>query len=318
MRAIDQGDTAVAHGFRHFAVESLADGVWAALHRTGPPAPDAWAISNAGIVDLGGRTLVFDTFMTSFAAAELRAAAEELTGRPPELVVLSHGHNDHAWGASQFPGAMLLSSARARAQLVAEGPAEVEEYRAVLDERLSFWAAAANGDDPQVRADAAFFLPYWQGLADDLPTLELRFPDLGIQGRLDIHGTRRRVEIMTVDRAHTDGDLVMVLPDERIAFCGDLLFVGCHPYLGDGDLGGLRRALAWLGASGADQFVPGHGPIGRAAELGMLTDYLDDVQRLTPAVGRVAIPDAYRSWGLRRFFAANLAFAADPTGAGED
>ena len=307
----------MADRFRHFAVEQLADGVWAAMHRIGPPAPDAWAISNAGIVDLGGRTLVVDTFMTAAAATELRSAAEELTGRPPGLVVLSHGHNDHAWGASQFPGATIVSSARARAELVAEGPAEVEAYRDVLQERLAFWTAAADGDDPLAREDAPFFLPYWQGLAASLPTLQLRLPDLTFEGRLEIHGTARRVEIMTVGRAHTNGDLVMVLPDERIAFCGDLLFVGCHPYLGDGDLGGLRTALALLRASGAHRFVPGHGPVGRAGEVAMLAAYLDDLQRLAPVADEVAIPEAYRSWALRRFFAANLEFAAGPGPTGD-
>jgi len=304
--------------FRHFTLEPLADGVWATLFEIAPPAPDAWSISNAGIVDLGGRTLVFDTFMTSAAAAELKMAAEELTGRPPEIAVLSHGHNDHAWGASQFPEATVVSSARTRAQFVAEGAAEVEEYRRVLDERLAFWNDAAHGDDALAREDAPFYLPYWQGLADSLPTLQLRFPDVTIEGRLDLHGTTRRVELMTVGRAHTEGDLVMVLPDERIAFCGDVLFVGCHPYLGDGDLDGLRRALTLLGASGADRFVPGHGPVGRAAELATLAAYLDDVEGLATVADGVAIPDAYRSWGLRALFAANLRFAAGLTSATDD
>ena len=309
---VAKGDMAMADPFRHFAVEQLADGVWAAIHRIGPPAPDAWSISNSGIVDLGGLTLVFDTFMTAAAATELKSAAEGLTGRPPEIVVLSHGHNDHAWGSSQFPDATIVSSARARAALVAEGPAEVEAYRDVLQERLAFWTAAVDGDDALAREGAPFFLPYWQGLANSLPTLQLRFPDLAIEGRLDIHGTARRVEITTVGQAHTDGDLVMVLTDERIAFCGDLLFVGCHPYLGDGDLGGLRRALALLEACGAHQFVPGHGPVGRAGELATLAAYLDDLQRLATVADEVAIPEAYRSWALRRFFAANLEFTAGP------
>lgn len=305
-----EGTLTVARSFRHFAVEQLASGVWAAVHRTAPPAPDAWAISNAGIVDLGGRTLVFDAFLTAAAAADLREAAEELTGRPPEMLVLSHAHNDHAWGSSQFPEATLLSSARARAQLIADGDEEIASYRDALTERLAFWATAAEGDDPLAREDAAFFLPYWRGLAESLPTVALRLPDLAVEGRLDVHGTDRRIEIRTVDRAHSDGDLVMVLPDEGIVFCGDLLFVGCHPFLGDGDLNGLRRALTLLGGVGARRFVPGHGPVGVTDDLAVLSAYLDDVQRLAMGKGDAVIPAAYRSWELRRFFAFNLEFAA--------
>jgi cyclase len=48
-------------------------------------------MGNAGIVDLGDRTLVFDPFLTRAAARELRSAAERLTGRTPALVVPGHG-----------------------------------------------------------------------------------------------------------------------------------------------------------------------------------------------------------------------------------
>ena len=48
---------------RHFNLEQLADGVYAAIH-----AEEGWAICNAGIIDLGDRTLVFDSFMSPQAA----------------------------------------------------------------------------------------------------------------------------------------------------------------------------------------------------------------------------------------------------------
>jgi len=301
----------MAGTFRHFTIEPLADGVWAALHAIDPPAPDAWAISNAGIVDLGDRTLLFDTLMATDAAAELRGAAEELTGRPPSIVVYSHAHYDHVWGGSRFPEAIVVSTARARDALLAEGPREAGHFREVLSDQLAFWVGAAMNEDALVRQDAPLFLPLWHGIAATLPTLELRVPDLAFDDRLEIHGRDRRVELVGLERAHSAGDLFMILPDERVAFCGDLLFVDCHPYLGDGDLGGLRGALGMLEASGADRFVPGHGPVGRAVELRTLASYVDDVERLaTRGEEAAVIPDPYRAWGLAQFFAENVAFCA--------
>ena len=61
----------------HFCLHELATGVYAAIHR-----PGGGAICNAGIVDLGDRTLVFDTFLAPQPAQDLRLAAEMLTGRP--------------------------------------------------------------------------------------------------------------------------------------------------------------------------------------------------------------------------------------------
>lgn len=299
----------MAGPFQHFTIEPLADGVWAVLHRMDPPAPDAWAISNAGIVDLGDRTLLFDTLMATDAAAELRWAAEELTGRPPSVVVYSHAHYDHTWGGSRFPEAMFVSSSRARAAMLAEGQEEADGFRDVLTDRLLLWSGAASSENTLVRQDAPFFVPYWNGIAATLPTLELRYPDLGFDGRLEIHGRDRRVELVALDRAHAAGDVFMVVPDERVAFCGDLLFIGCHPYLGDGDLGDLRGALQTLEASGAGRFVPGHGPVGGVAELRTLARYVDDVERLAVAgdVG-AAVPDPYRPWAFARFFAGNVEF----------
>lgn len=63
-------------GSEHFRLERLTDGVYVAI------ASDTGAATcNAGIVDLGDRTLIFDTFLTPRAAKDLRAAAAQLTGR---------------------------------------------------------------------------------------------------------------------------------------------------------------------------------------------------------------------------------------------
>ena len=50
----------------HFAVDSLAPGVWAVIH-----ADSGSASANAGIIDLGDATVVFDAFMTPEAAIDL-------------------------------------------------------------------------------------------------------------------------------------------------------------------------------------------------------------------------------------------------------
>ncbi len=61
----------------HFHLERLADGVYAAIN-----SDEGWAICNASIIDLGDRTLVYDSFTSPQAASDLRDAAEYLTGRP--------------------------------------------------------------------------------------------------------------------------------------------------------------------------------------------------------------------------------------------
>ena len=74
----------------HFTYHELAEGVWAAIVIT-----TGLAASNSGIVDLGDRTLIFDTTFSPASAAELRNVAESLTGRPVDYVLNSHWHQDH-------------------------------------------------------------------------------------------------------------------------------------------------------------------------------------------------------------------------------
>ena len=64
-------------------IEQLADGVFASIAEEGD-----LAVGNAGFVDLGGETLVFDTHVSVAAGRELRAAAERVA--PARTVVLSH------------------------------------------------------------------------------------------------------------------------------------------------------------------------------------------------------------------------------------
>ena len=94
---------------RHFTLRQLADGVYAAIHQE-----RGWAVSNAGLVDLGGETLLFDTFMTPAAAQELRQVAEELMQQPVTYVVNSHYHNDHIWGNQVFRANTEIISTSAR------------------------------------------------------------------------------------------------------------------------------------------------------------------------------------------------------------
>src|SRR5689334_16492060 len=89
----------------YFHLEQLAEGVWAAIVARGT---GAWG--NAGIVALGERTLVFDTFLTSAAARDLRAAAEALTSQPVAYVVNSHYHMDHIHGNAVFDDATIIAT----------------------------------------------------------------------------------------------------------------------------------------------------------------------------------------------------------------
>ena len=95
---------------KHAQVHEITDQIHAFIAKDGGA-----AISNAGVVDLGGQVVVFDTFLTPQAALGLRLFAEQRFGQRPTIVVNSHYHNDHVWGNQVFlPDAVILASAGTR------------------------------------------------------------------------------------------------------------------------------------------------------------------------------------------------------------
>jgi len=299
---------------RHFTLEPLADGVWAAIHRVG-----GWAVGNAGIVDLGDATLLFDAFLTAAAADDLAAAALALTGRGPDVIVLSHFHNDHIRGAQVFPGVPVVATRATRTLIDTLGRDELAsdlEHAAPQRDRA---AAMADADDPARRAYAAYFEPYWAGLAASAPGVTLRLPTIAFDDRLEIHGSRRTALVRSLGAAHTPDDAILVLEDDGVVFCSDLLFVRSHPYLADGDPDGWLRALDTLAAYGGSRFVPGHGPVGTEAAVRALAEHIrslhttaaglhrdgasdDDVADLLPL-------DATAAWDFAYpFYRSNLRF----------
>lgn len=98
-----------------FTIHEVASGVWAAVS----PEVGGPAVSNATIVDLGGATLVVDTFMTMEAAEVLAAESRRLTGRDAHLVVNTHWHVDHVRGNGAFGGAPVVGTQRMRDQIAA-------------------------------------------------------------------------------------------------------------------------------------------------------------------------------------------------------
>ena len=89
---------------------------------------------------------------------------------------------------------------------------------------------------------------------------------------LDIAGVR--VKLLYFGPAHTSGDLVVYLPDQKIAFIGDLAFLGRDPLIHrqkGGTSFGLAQTLKKLLALDADAFISGHNdPLTKADIQGLL------------------------------------------------
>ncbi len=241
---------------KNFTYHELADGVWAAI-----VIPTGLAASNSGIVDLGDRTLIFDTTLSPASAAELRSAAESLTGRNVDYVLNSHWHQDHVFGNAIFsPETEIYATGRTREIIAEKIPTIMVEFKKHWPNQLKEWAESAKvAKDEVERLDYEDGVRFAQSVIDTFPQLELRLPDHTFTDHLEFKGNKRTAEFITYGGGHTDSDAFLYLPAERIIFTGDLLVVKNHPDLTSGHPREWLNILARIKKLNPARLVPGHG-----------------------------------------------------------
>jgi len=213
--------------------QEVSDGVFAYVQPDG-----SWWLNNTGIV-VGSTVVAVDASSTERRTRALLHETRRLTAAPIRTLVNTHHHGDHTNGNCLYDGAAVVAHRRCR-----------------------------DGVAGQVIGglDAVFGQVDWGDLT-------IRPPDVVFDDRTDVFAGDRLVELHYIGTpAHTAGDVVAWLPEERVLFAGDLVFTGGTPFMLMGSVAGALDALAALRRFGAETLVPGHGPVGDMTAI-------DDVER---------------------------------------
>jgi len=150
---------------------------------------------NLGLIVGSERSLLVDTGSSPDQGRALRESLTAVTDKPVAAVVLTHWHFDHAFGLAAFPEIPRVAHESVRVRLGSrEAAAEAERL------------GVAHG--------------------------QLGQPDVEIAVATAIDLGDRRAEIAHVGRGHTDGDLVIVVPDADLLFVGDLIESAGSPSFG--------------------------------------------------------------------------------------
>ena len=221
------GPGAAPAGPRAGGLEELCPGVHAWVQPDG-----SWWVNNAGAIVGGDSVLVVDTCATEARTRRFLDAVHAATGGlPVRFAANTHQHGDHAYGNSLLPATTVLFGHPNMREGLRVDP--------VIDGCPPLW-------DP---------VPDWGGLTR-------RLPDVTVESALTVHLDDRRVDLLHPGApAHTTGDLVAWLPDERVLFSGDLVFAGLTPLVFMGSVTGALAAIDWVAAFSPEVLVPGHGPV---------------------------------------------------------
>ena len=265
-----------------FDIKPVADGVYAAI------AKPAYKVNcNAAIIVLDDGVLVVDTHSKPSAARALIEQIKKLTPKPVKFVVNTHFHWDHYQGNEAYPsswpaGVEIISSIATRNNIERLGIPRIKNEIVTLPQeiagRKSDLEKAATPEQKSaiqenIRQAEAYFA--------ELKMIQVTLPSMTFDHSLILHRKSRTVELLWLGRAHTDGDVFVFLPKEKILCTGDALH-GWTPFMGDSFPYDWIKTLDAAEKLGADSVIGGHGDVMRGnAKFELWKQYFQELMERT-------------------------------------
>ncbi len=240
--------------------EQVGAGVYAYLQPDG-----TWGWSNAGLVVDGEATLLIDTLfdlrLTQRMLDTMRQAVP--AAARIETVVNTHANGDHCYGNQLVAGAKIVASNRTAEEMT----------HGVSPAMLAMLMQQAPTLGPLGEYLKRIFGPFqWDNITLTPPTETF-------DGELTLKVGDKTVQLIEAGPAHTQGDTMVYLPDERTIFTADILFIGGHPIIWAGPTSNWLRACDRILALDVETIVPGHGPITDKHGVTELKGYLEYIHR---------------------------------------
>jgi len=230
--------SALAVGIPATKVAKVNDRIYALLGPNDLPtkANQGYMVNSTLIIGDTG-AIVIDTGFTDEIGAHLAREVAKITKKPVKVVINTHHHGDHTFGNSAFPGAKVISSEMCR-KLLIENEGE------------------------------------WLGLIQDV--LGRKLPNTRAVTATEVYANKTKTDV-TLDgvkltfwvpeAAHTAGDMMIWLPDDKVLVGGDITVNQITPNFRDANVKLWIETLAEVKAMPAKTIIPGHGPLMKTKDV---------------------------------------------------
>jgi glyoxylase-like metal-dependent hydrolase (beta-lactamase superfamily II) len=176
---------------------------------------------NSGIIATSEGVVVLDALNSEAVGRAERAAIADTIKSPVRALVSSTFHNNYSKGNVAYGDVWKIGHENYRTDLLAL----MQRDKASAEEQK------ARAPNQTYRDSVTFYLG------------------------------GKEIQVLHVGRAHTRGDSIIYVPQDRIAYLSELFFADQFPFFDDGYGVDWLKSLDAARALGAEIYVPAHGPV---------------------------------------------------------
>lgn len=177
---------------------------------------------------------------------------DEYPGHPFLYMVNTDHHRGHALGNQYFMPVKVIAHERAHK--------EMSGYTENFKERVR----NSFKREPEIQAQ--------------LNNIIIVPPHITFTQRSTLLYGSRRIELIYVG-GHTPATSLVWLPEDKICFVGDIVWVDQHPYMAQGNTLEWLRALEKIRELGATRLIPGHGPVCGPESTYRVAEYIEFMRK---------------------------------------
>ncbi len=264
-----------------FELKKVGDGVYIAV------AAATYKInSNAAVIMTDDGVIVVDAHSKPSAARAVYTEIQKVTNKPVRKIVNTHFHWDHWQGNELYktanPGLEIIATERTRENLTRPDagrggiPFVEQQLKALPAEIEKLKTDALKESNPDTKKNLESNLQQAETYLQELKQLKPALPTRTVSTTATLREQGREIQLHVLGRGHTDGDLYVYLPKEKIVMTGDAL-VDWMPFVNDGYPEEWVTTLTALEKLDFTHIIPGHGEVMPKSGLTFFRGYISDL-----------------------------------------
>ena len=267
------------------AASKIAPNIYQCQNLTGITGNVIFLVTAEGVV-------VVDAGASQQHAAAIQAEIKTVTSQPIRYLILTHSHFDHTFGTAHFPSETLVIGHKnlepdLQGFMQSGYPYFLSTYIPAQISRLENALQQTPPDDVSARLPLQQSLQAFKDQLAAFRQVRLRVPAITFSDRLDLTLGGQKIQLSFPGTAHSNDNITVYFPDQRVLHTGDLVFNQAFPYIIGGP-GGSNTAR-WIETVGelaewdAVAVIPGHGPAGSRDILLQQSQLLVDLRQAVQA-----------------------------------